>query len=68
VSLEQALVYAAEISDFDNFNLAATVALDTELSGRLIWRLGTAWLYDNRPAAGRRHHDLSITNSLAVKF
>ncbi len=68
VSLEQALVYAAEISDFDNFNLAATVTLDTELSGRLIWRLGTAWLYDNRPAAGRRHHDLTITNALAVKF
>lgn len=68
VSFEQSVVYTAELEDLENFDLAAGAALDTRLGGRLIWRLGATWLYENQPAAFRQHHDLSLTSSLAVRF
>ncbi|MFC7339127.1 YdiY family protein [Haloferula chungangensis] len=68
VSFKQSIVYISEISDFDNFHLVVSAALDTKLSGQLIWRLGADYTYENQPAALRDHHDTSIVSSLAMKF
>ncbi|BCX48500.1 hypothetical protein HAHE_24080 [Haloferula helveola] len=68
VSLEQAVVYTSELSDFDNFDITATAALDTRLSGRMYLRVGAEYAYENRPAALREHHDLGLFSSVAVKF
>jgi len=67
-ALNQALVYTAELADFQNSTLIASAAFDTKVSARLIWRLGLDYTYENLPARGRQHHDTLLSSSVAVKF
>jgi putative salt-induced outer membrane protein len=67
-TFNQALVYTSELADFENFTLVASAELDTKLVGRLIWRLGLDYTYENIPAAGLQHHDTLVSSSLALKF
>ena len=67
-AVSQALVYTAELADFQNSTVVASAALDTKVSSRLIWRLGVDYTYENQPAAGRQRHDTLLSSSAAVKF
>ncbi|MFD2255076.1 YdiY family protein [Luteolibacter algae] len=68
VSLHQSIEYTTELADTGNFAVVAEVGLDTKISNRLIWKVNAEYLFENRPAAGRLHHDTSLTSSIAVKF
>ncbi|MGB6222474.1 DUF481 domain-containing protein [Haloferula sp.] len=67
-SFNQSLVYTSELADFQNFTLVGSAELDTKLTGRLIWRLGLSYLYENLPAPGRQHHDTLVSSAIAVRF
>lgn len=67
-TFNQALIYNTEAADFDNFTLTATAFLDTDITTNLALRVAAAYIYDNTPAAGREHHDTTLTSGIAVKF
>ena len=48
--------------------ILTSAELDTKLSGRLIWRLGVDYSYENLPAAGRQANDTLVSSSIAVRF
>lgn len=68
LSANQAVVWTAETSDLQNYNLIASASLDAKMTESLIWRVGVDYTFDNTPAAGREHHDTLMSSSVAVKF
>ena len=68
ISLKQSLTGHINPSETDDYNLVADIALDTDLTKHLSWRIAASWSYDNTPAADRDKDDITLSSGIAVKF
>lgn len=68
LTFNQSAVWEAEAADLDNHTVTVAATLDTDITTSLAFRIGATWLYDNTPAAGREHHDTTLTSGIAVRF
>ena len=68
VAFVQAVEGTAELDNFQNHSIVASIGLDTKINHRLIWKIAASYSYDGDPAPARLHHDTSVTSSLAIRF
>lgn len=68
VLFTEAVVYNAEASDFNNYTLTATAALDVAMTSSMSFRTAVSNIYDNTPAAGLEKNDLLLSAGIAVRF
>ena len=68
ISLKQSLTGHINPSETDDYNLVADIALDTDLTKHLSWRIAASWSYDNTPAADSDKDDITLSSGIAVKF
>ena len=68
ISLKQSLTGHINPSETDDYNLVADIALDTDLTKHLSWRIAASWSYDNTPAADKDKDDITLSSGIAVKF
>ena len=68
ISLKQSLTGHVNPSETDDYNLVADIALDTDLTKHLSWRIAASWSYDNTPAADKDKDDITLSSGIAVKF
>ena len=67
-SFNQAAVIDLDPSDFDNYILTVTAALDTDITDAITWRLAANYVYDNQPVGDLENADTTLTSGIAVKF
>ena len=68
MSFKQSLTGHINPSDTDDYNLVADIALDTDLTKHLSWRVAASWSFDNTPAADSDKDDITLSSGIAVKF
>lgn len=68
VSLNHALVYSAELEDFNNYTLTGSASLDVDFTENLSFRTGLSVVYDSTPAAGLDSTDTVLSAGIAVRF
>ncbi|MBT7958449.1 MAG: DUF481 domain-containing protein [Akkermansiaceae bacterium] len=68
ISLKQSLTGHINPSNTDDFNIAAEIALDTDISKHLAWRIAASWSYDNTPASNNDKDDITLSSGITVKF
>lgn len=64
----QALEYLPAVDDFQNYKLNAEVGLEAAMTEALSLRVVGRNEYNNRPASGRKHNDISLISAVAYKF
>ncbi|MDR0993350.1 MAG: DUF481 domain-containing protein [Verrucomicrobiota bacterium] len=64
----QSLEYLPKVDDFENYLLHAEVGIETAINEWMNLALIVQDKYDNIPAAGTEHNDLSIIASLGISF
>ncbi len=64
----QSLEYLPQVNDFQNYKINAEVGLETAMTKNLSLRVVGRDEYNNRPAPGRKHYDLSLVSAIAYKF
>lgn len=68
ISLKQSLTGHINPSDTDDYNLVADLALDTDISKHLAWRIAASWSFDNTPANDSDKDDITLSSGITVKF
>jgi len=68
ISLKQSITGHINPAETEDYNLVADLALDTDITKHLAWRIAASWSFDNTPASGNDKDDLTLSSGISVKF